>query len=294
MDYRDLEGAVIDAYRREDYALCFSLLDQFSETSDAQDRASAISLKASLISRVDHRRAAEGLTLIEESLPLLQDDPQATLRTLVTALWLCYAIGDIARATTYETLGHHLLRKHGHAPHVRRSQHRLHLNLGMLASVRGEHATAYWHFVQGTTSVLTAGPDDGSDGKAWLFSLYLRTARTCLLMGRLPEAEEALQQAERCAVTAPERLRWLVERAELLRQRGRPDEAAAGLAAIEYPPPEAVDAETRTRCLIVRALVAKDSDDLRGFHRHLAGAREEAAANSLDFLLSDIQRIARG
>jgi hypothetical protein len=146
----------------------------------------------------------------------------------------------------------------------------------MLAAVRGEHAAAYWHFLQGTSSLLSAGPDDGSDAKRWLFTLYLHTARTCLLMGRLPEADEALQKVEQCAVTAPERLLGLVERAELLRQRGRPDEASAALAAIEYPPQEALNAKTRTRSLIIRALVAKDSDELGAFHRDLGDPQAEA------------------
>lgn len=194
----------------------------------------------------------------------------------------------------YESLAHRLVAAHGDYPHVRATLYRLHLNLGILASFRGEHPTAYWHFTQGITRLLSAGTDDGGTGQWWLFWLYLRSATTCLSMRRLPEAEEALKHAEQFAVTPTQRMRSAVGRAELLRQRGRPNEASAALAEIAQQPPAALEFGNRARVLLVHALLAKDLNDLRGFHTHLAGARKEAATHSLDYLLSDIQRIERG
>jgi hypothetical protein len=294
MDYREMEGAATDAYRRRNYALCFSLLDELIETADARRRARALSLKAGFIAQVDRRRAPEGLILVEEALQLVDDHPGEILYSLVTGLALCYGMGDIGRAGVYEQAGHRLLHEHGADPDVRAGQFRLHLNLGLLASFRGEHATAYWHFVQGSNSLLSAGPEDGSDGSVWRLWLYLHTATTCLAMGRLPEAEEALQQVEKLAATGAQRVRWALAQVELLRRHGRADEASTMLTQLQQPPEEAWNAETRTRFLIARALVAQDLADIRGFHRHLFGAYKYANDHSLDFLLSEIQRIQRG
>jgi hypothetical protein len=165
------------------------------------------------LSRFDRRRATEGLALVEEALPVVQDDPGTTLHTLVTALALCFTVGDIWRAGVYESLVRRLLAAHGDHPQVRTSLYRLHLNLGILASFRAEHPAAYWHFTQGITRLLSAGTDDGTTGQWWLFWLYLRSAMTCLSMGRLPEAEEALKHAEAFAVTPTQLMRSAVGRA---------------------------------------------------------------------------------
>lgn len=293
MDYREMQGAVMDAYRRHDYDRCFSILDEFIEAAGGEELGKALSLKASAIHQIDKRRSPEALVLAEEALHLLREDHGELLRTVVSALGVCYIMGDVERAATYAFLGYRLLQDHGDDPGVRASQFRLYLNLGLISKLRGDYPTAYWHFVQGTHSLLSGGSDDDSDIRNWLFWLNLHTSNACLYMGREPEAREALDRANEYAATEEQRLRVTIAQAELLQHWGRAREAADLMDSLDVDSAAAWSPGARCKYFLVRALAAQYLNDLRGFHQFLSSAHNVALQHSLDFLLCDIQRAQR-
>lgn len=293
MDYQELQSAVFDAYRRRDFPVCFSLLDAFSDTAQGEELGLALGLKAAIISVTDYRRVAEGFTLVDKALEQLQQNPSQTISTLVTALLLCYSAGDVERARGYETLCNQVLMKHGEVSTFQGLLFRLHLNLGLIATVRGEHASAYWHFVQGTVLVKTYGNLESANDRPFLFWLYWNTAQACIRMARMPEAAEALQHAEPLISTEQQRVHWVVGWSEVYRCSSRIDEAISMLERVGDRPSPDWDAESRVRFRLAKALAAQEAGDLRTYHEMVSEALRDAIENSLDMLLPEIQRIQR-
>jgi tetratricopeptide (TPR) repeat protein len=290
MDIEQLHSAVQDAFGRRDYASCFVLVDEYLETASGEDRGKALNLKASII-RCEPRRIPEGLTLAEEAFDLLRHDPEQSLRCLATALSLCLTMGDVDKASRYEGLAHQLLQRHSNHPGVKNMQFRVQINLGGLATQRGQHPTAYWHFVQSVASLEDADiPYE--EARSFLLHTYLRIADTCSLMNRWPEAAEALEKARPLIVSRSDQGRWTVHRARLLRSQRRYQEAhlalesIAGDAAAWHP-------YDLSRFHLERALVFQDLGDMRHFHSHLGIALQIAEESSQEFLLCEIQRAQR-
>lgn len=292
MSHPELYSAVIDAHRRREYARCFALLEELIASASGEELGKALSLKAGTIALADVKRATEGLALVDDALQHLAANPGESLLAVTSGLSLCYALGDVERARKYEAVGLRLLQENAEDPVVRGNQFRLFLNLGALALAQHDYATAYWHFVQGTSSLISQ-TEAAPDLSGWHFWLYLHTATTCLYMNRTPEAEDALNKAEPWVMSDRGKARLTIGRADLLRHRRHFDEALSLLQGLREDGANPWDAEVKVLSYMTRSLVARDQGNLRDFHKHLALAQYEAAENHLDYLLSDIQRIQR-
>lgn len=293
MNQREVQAAVFEAFRLDQYDQCFSLLDAFLETAAGADLAWALSLRAELILMCDKKRAAEGLLLIDEALEYLDQCPGEAMAAVIIALGLCWAMGDVEKARKYEAQGHRLLQHHPDNILVRSKRFRLHLNLGLIAQLRGELAAAYWHFMQAVSCLQEWGSDNGSDLKCWLFRMYERMIEVCLRMNRFPEAEDYLEKARQNITEPPEDSRWTLQYANFLRCTRRNGEA---LAALEGLAPFNSDCWTPALIAqyhLLRAMIAHDDGDVRTFHRHLSLAQRKAVEHSLDFMVCEIQRVQR-
>lgn len=291
MDYREMHEAAIAAYRRRDYAHCFFLIDQYLNCVEGVDKGRALSLKAGVIGMIAIERSAEGLSMLEEALPLVRGEVQLEIDILVNALLLCYKTGDIERASAYEAHALRLLQQHQHLEHVSKHQYGLHLNMGLIAALREDNPTALWHFMHGATSLLASGLDN--DNRGLLFLLYAHAAETCLNMGRVPEAEEFVEKARSHAVLDAHCVRWEISMAEVLLARGLCQEARAVLDRAEGANPNGWIPVNKVRCYLTRARIARHTADFRGFNRLIALAQAEAIEHSVDYLLCQIQRLQR-
>lgn len=293
MNYKQLESEVISAYRQQDYSLCFSLLDDFIEQAEALDLGEALCLKASVIVIADPRRAPEGLSLTEEALLYMSGNPDKEMSLLVTALGLCFKLGDVEKAKRYELLAHRLLQQYPGNPTVVKREFRLHSNLGLIARLRGEHASAYWHCVQGVNCLLAHGSDDESDVRCWLLNLYINMIDACLDMRRLPEAEDCLLKAKDCVLNGRDLVRWTIAKVRVLQCTDRSLEAGGLLDTL---PPLNSTAWSPTLVVqyhLLRALIAQDRGELRRFHHHVVIAQRLAVEHSLDYLVCEVQRVQR-
>lgn len=291
MNYREMHEAVIAAYRRRDYPQCFALIDQYLDWAEGIEKGRALSLKAGLIGQVATERSAEGLSVLEEALPLVRGESQLEIDILVNALLLCYKTGDIERASSYEADALRLLQQHQHLEHVGKHQYGLHLNMGLIATLREDNPTALWHFMHGAISLLASGLD--SDNRGFLFLFYVHAAEACLNMGRVPEAEEFLEQARPHVVLDAHRVRWDIASAEVLLDRGLYQEALALLDRAEGANQSGWIPVNKVRCYLTRARIARHTADFRGFNRLISSAQAEAIEHSIDYLLSQIQRLQR-
>lgn len=293
MTYLELRSAVINAYRQRDYALCFALLDNFIEGSNGTDRGKALCFKASVIMWHDRRRAPEGLFLVDEALDYCEDDPAEIMRNVINALGLCYTLGDVHKARKYEAVGTRLLQEHGSHPDVHLDKHKLHGNLGLLAGLRGEYASAFWHFMHALDQLKALGVQDDPELQCTFLSLSLDMVDAALHLGRVPEAEEALASAKPFLTTDDRKVWWTAIRAKVLRSVGRIGEAADAVGKL--------DPDTIWRCspaeqvhyYVMRGLIAQDEGDWPSYHRNLATAHSIAVENSLEYILCEIQRIQR-
>lgn len=292
MNYRQLESEVISAYRQRDKTVCFSLLDSFITSATGKDLGLALCLRAEMIMFLEKKRAAEGILLVDEALSHLDEHPAERMMVIISALGLCWTMGDVERARNYELLGHQILRDFASDPGILAKQFRLHLNLGLLAKLRGELAAAYWHFMQGVGCISSRGADDGRD-QCWLFNLYEQMIAVCLSMNRIPEAQDYVDRAKECITSPVDSVRWNLALAQVLRHTGRVMEAQDVLATL---PPESADGWTPTSIALshlVRALLYQDEGNIRGFHHHLFLAQKEAVSHHLDYLVCEIQRVQR-
>lgn len=293
MNYTELRSAVIDAHRQRDYARCFSLLDSFIEESRGTDRGKALCFKASVILWIDPRRAPEGLFLVDEAMAYCEDDPAEEMRNVNNALGLCYTLGDVHKANKYEAVGTRLLQEHGMNPAVSAYRYKVHGNLGLLAGLRGEYASAFWHFMHALNQLRAEGLHNEPDLKCIYLYLSLDMVDVALHLGRVPEAEEALASSRPCASTEEEIVWWTAQRAKVWRYIGQIAEAEAALDGLD---PEAIIRAApagQVRYHVIRALLFQDQGDWPHYHRHLALAQEIAVGNSLEYALSEIQRIQR-
>ncbi len=292
MKFQEMEQAVFHAYHRCEYDRCFALLDTFTQEATGEQYGKALSLKASLITLVDFTRTAEGLTLVDEALPILASIPEETLRLVISALGMCYHVGDVERAREYEAIGNRILHEHGSHPAVQAKRFRFCLNAGNIATLRSEHAAAYWYFRQATAQLVVQDPATVRDKRPLLFWLYIHTSWTCLRMNRLPEAEEALQEAQPLCNTDMDRMRWTITRAELLRQQQGPEPSLTLLDSLRIDETEWLP-DVGALYHMTRALAARDQGNLRQFHHAMAVARQTAIDHCLDYRLCEIQRILR-
>ncbi|HLN61707.1 MAG TPA: hypothetical protein VK464_09160 [Symbiobacteriaceae bacterium] len=290
MSVAQLRNAVSEAFDRRDYATCVRLLDDFLASAAGAERAHALRIKSSVLA-CDPRRAPEGLALVDEALGLVDGNPDLTAGCLTNALVLCWTMGDVHKAGQYEAQVHHLLQNHPENAGVKAQQLRIYGNLGLLANLRGQHAAAYWHFVRAIACAQSSG-QTATEMRPFLFALYLYLAETCILMGRGPEATEALEKARPLADTEGDLLRWTIQQAYLLRHRHNYQEALALLDGVSFSEP-ALLPEDQTRFHLIRGLVAQDRGDLRSFHHHLSIAQRLAVEHALEFLLCEVQRAQR-
>lgn len=293
MNYSELRDAVYSAYRQCDYDLCFSLLDEFIEGSSGTDRGKALCLKASVILWRNDRRAPEGLYLVDEALDCCKADPGESMRSVINALALCYVLGDVHKAHKYEALGTRLLQTHGTDLTVSEYRYRLHGNLGKIASLRGEHASAYWHGMQALAYLRELGICEGLDRQCVYVAFSLDVVDAALKLGRVPEAEETLAGAQPFATTPTCIASWTIQRAKIWRYTGRNAEAETVLAQLDpgtlhkSPPAE------QSRFHLITAQLAQDRGDWPTYHQHLAQAQRLAVDHPLEYVLSEIQRVQR-
>lgn len=290
MTIEELHSAVLEAFERRDTTTCLQLLESFLETAAGEDRGRALGLKANVI-LCEPRRAPEGLALVDEALSLLTGNPDRRFRTLITALGLCGTMGDVDKASRYEAAALQMLQDFAHERSVKENQFRLYINLGLLANLRLQYPTGYWHLVQASAYVMHADLPEESINQ-WRVFILLHIADTCILMGRGPEAAEALDKARPLIANEREQVRWTIRRSRTLRYLKRSPEALAALESLRSPD-SAWLPDDRARYHLERGLVAQDLGDLRGFHSHLAMAHQEAETHSLEFLLCEIQRAQR-
>lgn len=291
MSYWAMQEAVLTAYRQRDFAQCFALLDQFLDCAAGIDKGRALSFKAGIIAQVAPQRCAEGLTLLEEALRLATSEPELIVDILVNALLLCYKMGDVERASSYAAEALRLLQQYQHLEYVSRHQYRLHLNMGLIATLRDDSPTALWHFMHGATSLLASGLNE--DNRGLLFLLYVHAAETCLNMGRVPEAEEFMDKARPHAGLDTHRVRWEIFSAEIFLAKGMYQEAVKRLDEAEAANKAGWIPVNVVRCHLTRARIAQHTADFRGFNRFIALAQAEAIEHSIDYLLSQIQRLQR-
>ena len=291
MNFAELRQAVSGAFRQRDYAQFKALTDEFLAAAQGDEYCRALCLKADWCLMVDIEHAAQGFVFIGEAL-LLARSPGARLSALTGALALCYHCSDLERARPYEEESCRLLLEHGTLPDVRARRHRLQLNLGQMAYLRGDYATAYWHFAQAAESLSSPAVPE-AERRGLESPIQSNIATACLRVRRYYEAQEALDLAEQRASTEIQRQRALVWRCELLRQLGQIEEAQQILKQLALTVPSCVSPDVRSRYYWFAALVAQDAGDLSGFHQFLVMARDEAAEHRLDYLLSEIQRFQR-
>ncbi|HYF91754.1 MAG TPA: hypothetical protein VD969_05880 [Symbiobacteriaceae bacterium] len=291
MDFTELLQAVSRAFQQRDYAQFKALTDQFMSGAQGDDYCMALCLQVDWFMLNDLRHAAQGFVLVNEALQQASS-PATRLNVLTSALGLCYMCSDVERARPYEEDACRLLWEHAGDPAVRARRHRLQLNLGQITSLRGDHATAYWHFAQAVNSL--AGPDVSEAERQRVESpIQVSVAIACLRVRRYYEAQEALDMAEQSATKELHRLVAGVWRMELLRQLGRLGEAQQIVTAIEAGVRDCDDPGLRGRYYLHAALAAQDSGELPRFHQLLAVAHSEAMENHHDYLLSEIQRYQR-
>lgn len=290
MTIEELHSAVLDALERRDTTTGLQLLEPFLETATGVDRGRALSLKANVIF-CEPRRAPEGLALIDEALPLLSADPDQYFSALVTAIGLCLNMGDVDKGCQYEATSLALLQTFGHERTVQGNRFRLYINLGLLANLRRQYPTGYWHLVQASSCVSDADLPEGAINQ-WRVLILLYIADTCILMGRWPEAVEALEKSRPLITNEREQVRWTVRRSQTLRYLKRYREALAELESLRSPDSEWPPTD-RARYHLERGLLAQDMGDLRSFHSHMATAHQEAESHGLEFLLCEIQRAQR-
>lgn len=290
MTFQELQHALRAAYRQRDFAQCDSLLDEFIASAEGDELAEALGSKADIIASANIRRGAEGIALVHEGLVHARD-PQLNIRLLTAGLNLCYLTGDVDKAMRFETLSHHLLQQLPDDSPARASQFRLHTNLGLIATLRGEYAAAYWHFLQSVVGLNTYGGDDDSDVRCWLFWAHRRVAEICITMHRQPEAEEALIKAQACITTPHMQTNWELTRIHLLIESDRPAEAELLLAQIS--PDTSWTADMVVEYHFLRGLAAHSCGDLRTFHAHVSMAHHRAVEHRLDNWLCKIQRVQR-
>lgn len=293
MTFSELKIAIVDAFRRKDYDQAFSLLDRFIDSASSDQLASALSLKAELIMRADPRRSPEGLLLVDEAIKHHQGAPGGTMGLLVNALGLCVMMGDVEKARRYEAMGHRLLQEFPDDQIVQAKQFRLHFNLGFIAQMRSDLASAYWHFMQAVASLAEHGTDDDCDIRSYFFRIYESMIEVCLEMGRGPEAEDNLQKARDNVTSQNESRRWAMARARVLLFVRRPKEAEEVLTELRFQDSSDWPPAETSRYYLLLALVAEENGDLRSYHSHLSHARRVALENSLDYMVCEIQRIQR-
>jgi hypothetical protein len=292
VDYQQLRNEVLSAFRGGDFPSGYSLLDQHVSTTHGDHLGQVLILKASMIASFDFKRIPEGLVLIDEALPLVRHDQGATARALKTAMAMVYLSGDAERAGPYEESACRLLLEYGSQPEVRTERFGLQLNLGLVASVRGDHATAYWYLVQAANSI--SAPEVSEERrKTFEFHIQTNIALSCLRVRRYYEAQEALDQAEACGHEHPQRLRVPVYRSELFRKLGQPEAAKALLATVRDQIEPSDNPDIQAWYYWIAALVAQDLSDLADYHRNLAKAQAIAANHHFDYLLGEMQRLNR-
>ncbi|HWI62829.1 MAG TPA: hypothetical protein VNT75_13365 [Symbiobacteriaceae bacterium] len=292
MDFRELSQAISEAVQQKDYARFKSLVDDFMTTAKGEDYAKALCLQADGYVLLDPKHAPLGFVLVGEALPYFAKSPVLRLRALTTALSLCYLTCDIERAREFEEDAYSLLLQHASDPHVRAVRHRLQLNLGQVATLRGDYSTAYWHFVQAANS-LTSQDVSEAERRGFESVIQLQTALACLRVRRYYEAQEALDLAEQAAPREAVKIRAQVLRIELLRQLGAIEEARALTDSLADRVQTCDNPDTLTRYYWAASLLAQDSGDTARFHQLLSLAQQTAAEYGYDFLLSEIQRFLR-
>jgi tetratricopeptide (TPR) repeat protein len=292
LDYQQLRDEVLTAFRQGNLQQGYSLLDEGLATAQGECQGKILVLRASMISSFDLKLTAEGLALIDEALPLVHRNLSEMAMALKVALALTYLSGDMDRALPYEEAACRLLLEHGSCPEVRAERYGLQLNMGLIASLRGDHATSYWYLVQAANSLSVP---EVSDDRRQRFEFQIQTqiAVACLRVRRYFEAQEALDQADACGRNHPQRLRAPIYRSELLRQLGQPAEAKAMLVAIRDEVGTLGNADIQAWYYWVSALVAQDLNELAEYHRNLAIAQQLAAEHHFDYLLGEIQRFNR-
>ncbi|HYF92602.1 MAG TPA: hypothetical protein VD969_10145 [Symbiobacteriaceae bacterium] len=293
MNYEQLRIAVMDAHRQGDQSRCLELMDGFIRTAQGSELGYALRLKASFLMLTDSRRSMEGLSLIEEALSLDLDDPVLQMMCIIDGLGLCYHSGDVQRSARYDALGHRLLNQCTDNPNVNGISFYFYFNLAHIASLKQEHAQAYWHLIQGTRAVLASPAGDSDEVRCMLFKANLRTAEVCLQLNRTPEANDALTKAQPFIASEPDELSWRISRADYLLATNQPDQAAHLLDDMPAPTIPTVSPTTVVRFHLTRGLTAQAQGDLRAFHHHLATAQGCAVDHFLDHLLSRIQRVMR-
>ncbi|HWI52277.1 MAG TPA: hypothetical protein VNT01_09090 [Symbiobacteriaceae bacterium] len=292
MDFLQLRQAVSEAFWQKDYSKFNALMESFLTEACGEDYGRALCLKASWFLMADVKNAAQGFVLVDEAIPLVRKNPAALMEALTIALGLCHRLSDTERARVYEDGACRLLLECTASPEVRARRHRLQLNLGQVAYLRGDFATAYWHFVQAANS-LTDSTVSVSEQRWFGAVIQVHIAMSCLRVRRFWEAQEALDTAEQSSIALEQKLRVAVWRAELLRQLGQGDEAARILSPLLAEVLSCDSTDVRGRFYWVSALVAQDVGDLQKFHHFLHAARTEAVEHEHDYLLGEIQRFQR-
>lgn len=292
MDYDQLRNMVWPYFTAGDFARGYSVLDDLLATDSGPALGQAMVLKASVIATFDLKRIPEGLALIDEALPLIKRHPGIYARALKIGLALAYFAGDTERAQPYEEAACGYLLEHGTDPEVRAERFGVQLNLGLVASLRGDHATAYWYLVQASNSL--SAPEVTEERRMWSeFSIQTSIALSCLRVRRYYEAQEALDLADACGQSHPQRLRAPVYRSELLRQLGQAEDARELLNKIRAEVEVLDNPDIQAWYYWISALVAQDLGNLPEYHKNLAIAQETAATHHFDYLLGQIQRATR-
>ncbi|HWH68792.1 MAG TPA: hypothetical protein VNT26_05370 [Candidatus Sulfotelmatobacter sp.] len=286
-----MRQAVSGAFRQKDHTQFKALMDDFLATARGEDYCRALCLQADWLLYTDLRHAVQGFLLVDEALEHAKN-PATKQGILTTGLGLCCVLNDLKRAERYEEEACRLLFEHATDPEVRANRHRLQLNLGQVAYLRGDDATAYWHLAQAAESLNDPAVPE-AERKGFASPIQFNIATACLRVRRYYEAQEALDLALQTAINDAQRLRAKVWYAELLRQLGRIEEVQHALKSMENDVATCSNPDVRSRYNLCAALTAQDLGDLPRFHELFAKARDEASEHQLDFLLCEIQRIQR-
>ncbi|HWI51574.1 MAG TPA: hypothetical protein VNT01_05455, partial [Symbiobacteriaceae bacterium] len=246
-------------------------------------------LRASYIMAYQKRQTLEGLTMVDEALALGADCPDLQMKCTRDGLGLCFHMGDVHRATKYESLGHQLLRDRPDDPEVQTHKPRFYFNLAHIVSMRQNHAHAYWLLVQGSNALHAQGTD--GDKRASALAFYLRISEVSLTLGRTPEADEALQKAKSWVSTNNDESEWLAFRASYLVRTNQHQLARELLDAVPEAGRESWRPSTQVNLLLQRSLVAQAQGDIRAFHHYTDQAQKLAVEHAVDYLLCRLQRI---